>query len=60
MTVQPKEKNSSIWTNLLTCVVCSEEMKVERSDPDAQGVAMVQYRCGSCGHIEQLRLIGRN
>jgi hypothetical protein len=46
MTVQPTEKSNSIWTNLLTCIVCSEEMKVDRSDPDAQGVAMVQYRCG--------------
>ena len=59
MTVEPVEKSKSIWTDLLTCLACSRQMKVERSDPDPEGGAVVQYRCGSCGHVEQLRLLDR-
>jgi hypothetical protein len=31
-------------------------MKIERSDPDAKGRCVVQYRCRSCNRIERLRL----
>jgi len=55
-TVKPKEKTKNLLANLITCVACNRQMKIERSDPDAKGRCVVQYRCRSCNHIEQLRL----
>jgi hypothetical protein len=55
-TIEPKEKGNSLFANLITCVACVRPMRIERSDPDAKGRAVIQYRCGLCGHIEQLRL----
>jgi hypothetical protein len=54
--IEPDRKSKSLLADLITCVVCNRPMKIERSDPDAKGRAVIQYRCGSCGHIEQLRL----
>jgi transcription elongation factor Elf1 len=55
-TAGPIEKSKSVLANLITCVACNLQMKIERSDPDKKGRAMIQYRCGSCGDIVQLRL----
>jgi hypothetical protein len=51
-TTETTRKTKSLLRNFLTCVVCNQPMKIERGDPDAEGRVMVQYRCGSCGHIE--------
>jgi len=45
--------------DLLNCIVCSEAMKIEKSSPDADGMDIIQYRCGRCGRIERLRLFRR-
>jgi hypothetical protein len=54
--VKPKAKTKNLFANLITCVVCNQPMKIERSDPDAKGRCVIQYRCRSCNRIEQLRL----
>ena len=46
--------------DLLTCVECKVTMKIARSDPDANGSDLVQYRCDLCGKIELVRLIRRS
>ena len=38
--------------DLISCVVCNETMKIEKSSPDAEGKDMIQYRCGLCNKIE--------
>ena len=43
--------------DLLTCIECKVTMKIVRSDPDANGSDLVQYRCELCGRIELVRLI---
>jgi transcription elongation factor Elf1 len=53
-TIEPERKSKSLLTSLITCVACNRPMSIERSDPDAKGHAVVQYRCGCCGHSEQL------
>lgn len=45
--------------DLLNCIVCSEAMKIEKSSPDADGMDIIQYRCGRCRRIECLRLFRR-
>ena len=45
--------------DLLTCIVCKVTMKIAKSDPDANGSDLVQYRCELCGRIELVRLIRR-
>ena len=45
--------------DLLTCIVCNVTMKIAKSDPDANGSDLVQYRCELCGRIELVRLIRR-
>jgi hypothetical protein len=55
-TTESKGKGNSLFANLITCIACVRPMKIERGDPDAKGRTVIQYRCGSCGHIEQLRL----
>jgi hypothetical protein len=44
---------------LLSCIVCKEAMKIEKSTPDAEGRDIIQYRYGRCGRIELLRLFRR-
>jgi DNA-directed RNA polymerase subunit RPC12/RpoP len=44
----------------LTCIVCKRTMKLEKSAPDADGMDIIQYRCGRCGRIERVRLFRRN
>ena len=45
---------------LLSCIVCKETMKLEKSAPDAEGKDIIQYRCKRCGRIELVRLIRRS
>jgi len=46
--------------NLLCCIVCNETMKLEKSSPDAEGMDIIQYRCGRCNRIERVRLFRRS
>jgi hypothetical protein len=46
--------------DLLTCIECKVTMKIAKSDPDANGSDLVQYRCDLCGRIELVRLIRRS
>ena len=55
-TVKIKEKTKHLFASLITCVACNQQMNIERSDPDAKGRSVVQYRCRSCSRIERLRL----
>jgi hypothetical protein len=41
---------------LLSCVVCEETVKIEKSVPDSEGFDIIQYRCRRCGSIETVRL----
>jgi len=45
--------------DLLNCIVCSQTMKIEKSSPDADGMDVIQYRCGRCDRIERVRLFRR-
>ena len=45
--------------DLLNCIVCSQAMKIEKSSPDADGMDIIQYRCGRCDRIERVRLFRR-
>jgi hypothetical protein len=46
--------------DLLSCIVCNEPMKLEKSSPDAEGMDIIQYRCGRCNRIERVRLFRRS
>jgi hypothetical protein len=46
--------------DLLSCIVCKETMKIEKSVPDSEGSDMIQYRCQRCGRIELVRLFRRS
>jgi hypothetical protein len=46
--------------DLLSCIVCSETMKLEKSSPDAEGRDIIQYRCSLCNRIERVRLFRRS
>jgi hypothetical protein len=46
--------------DLLSCFVCKETMKIEKSTPDFEGSDMIQYRCQRCGRIELVRLFRRS
>jgi hypothetical protein len=35
-------------------------MKLEKSSPDAEGMDIIQYRCGRCNRIERVRLFRRS
>ena len=46
--------------DLLVCIVCKQTMKIEKSNPDAEGSDIIQYRCPRCRRIERVRLFRRN
>jgi hypothetical protein len=46
--------------DLLSCIVCKETMKLEKSVPDSEGGDMIQYRFQRCGRIELVRLFRRS
>jgi hypothetical protein len=46
--------------DLLTCIECEVTMQIAKSDPDANGSDLVQYRCDLCGRTELVRLIRRS
>ncbi len=45
---------------LLSCIVCKETMKIEKSAPDTEGRDIIQYRCRRCDRIELVRLFRRS
>ena len=47
--------NTSPLIDLLTCIKCKVTMKIAKSDPDANGTDLVQYRCELCDRIELVR-----
>jgi hypothetical protein len=48
--------DTSPLINLLSCSLCEETMKIEKSAPDADGRDIIQYRCPKCARIELVRL----
>ena len=46
--------------DLLSCFVCKETMRLEKSSPDAEGRDIIQYRCKRCDRIERVRLFRRS
>jgi hypothetical protein len=46
--------------DLISCIVCKETMKVEKSTPDGEAKDMIQYRCEPCNRIELVRLFRRS
>ena len=46
--------------DLLSCIVCKETMKIEKSMPDSEGSDIIQYRCQRCARIELVRLFRRS
>ena len=46
--------------DLVSCVVCRETMKLEKSTPDTEGNDIIQYRCKLCNRTERVRLFRRN
>jgi len=45
---------------LLSCIVCKETMRLEKSAPDAEGRDIIQYRSALCKRIERVRLFRRS
>ena len=50
--------DTSPLIDLLVCL-CEEKMKIEKSEPDADGRDIIQYRCPTCARIELVRLFRR-
>jgi hypothetical protein len=46
--------------DLLSCLVCEQTMKLEKSSPDVDGRDIIQYRCKRCDRIELVRLFRRS
>jgi hypothetical protein len=46
--------------DLLSCFVCKETMRLEKSAPDSEGHDIIQYRCQRCARIERVRLFRRS
>lgn len=46
--------------DLISCIVCNQTMRLEKSSPDAEGIDIIQYRCDLCNRIEQVRLLRRS
>jgi hypothetical protein len=56
----PLNDDKSPLIDLLRCIVCKETMRIEKSNPDARGNDIIQYRCMRCDRIERVRLIRRS
>jgi hypothetical protein len=56
----PLNDDKSPLTDLLSCSVCEETMKIEKSVPDPDGNDIIQYRCRRCARIELVRLFRRS
>jgi hypothetical protein len=52
--------DKSPMIDLLSCIVCEQTMKLEKSPPDTEGMDIIQYRCGRCDRIERVRLLRRS
>lgn len=46
--------------DLLSCFVCAETMRIEKSAPDSENHDIIQYRCPRCSRIELVRLFRRS
>lgn len=46
--------------HLLSCFVCKETMKLEKSVADNEGYDIIQYRCSRCATTELVRLFRRS
>jgi hypothetical protein len=46
--------------DLLSCFVCKETMRLEKSVPDSEGCDIIQYRCQRYARIELVRLFRRS
>ena len=56
----PLNDDKSPMVDLLNCIACKETMRIEKSNPDARGNDIIQYRCMRCDRIERVRLIRRS
>jgi hypothetical protein len=56
----PLNDDKSPLIDLISCIVCKETMKLERSTPDAEGKYVIQYRCNLCNRTERVRLFRRS
>jgi len=56
----PANDDKSPLIDLISCVVCNQTMKLEKSSPDTEGTDMIQYRCRQCNRIELVRLLRRS
>jgi hypothetical protein len=56
----PLNDDKSPLINLISCIVCKETMKLEKSTPDAEGNDVIQYRCNLCNRTERVRLFRRS
>ena len=59
LTTSNANDDKSPLIDLLTCIECKVTMIIAKSQPDANGSDLVQYRC-ACGRIELVRLIRRS
>lgn len=44
---------------LISCIACSQTMRLEKSYPADDGKDVIQYRCEQCGRVERVHLIRR-
>ena len=56
----PANDDKSPLIDLISCVVCNQTMRLEKSSPDTEGTDMIQYRCRQCNRIELVRLLRRS
>ena len=56
----PLNDDKSPLVDLLSCSICKETMKIEKSVPDRDGHDIIQYRCRRCAKIELVRLFRRS
>jgi hypothetical protein len=46
--------------DLMTCIECSQTMKLEKAEPDGKGNDLIHYRCKVCRRLEIVRLTRRS
>jgi hypothetical protein len=59
MSAVESNDDKSPMVGLISCILCTETMKLEKSTPDAEGMDMIQCRCDLCNRIELVRLFRR-
>jgi hypothetical protein len=58
--IRHSNDDKSPLIDLLNCIECGQAMRIEKSSPDADGMDIIQYRCGRCDRIERVRLLRRS